>query len=693
MKYDVENLTDNEKVTLLDNLWDNGHDLWDNVKKQYEKSHQIWENNPDWLEEVPRRRSKARTNRTFLAIEGVINILTGRASQPNVLNAVETDEAPELANDLQEVFLEKYRQLKIKEKMRRALRFLFLSRFMCLKIIWDNDKDDFDVLVRDSRLIRVSKSATSMSDTDYAIEHVTNVSLKKLLGKFPEKKEDILKDVGYVDKDVLVKPIDVDYYEAWVDDYVIYKFRDKILGVEKHPYWDWEGVKLTTVEMLKAKKKGITGAGKTALESQETRAASKKKYQNYSYNYFPRPIPPYIFGTILNVENRPVGETSLIEQVIPLQEDGDKQKRNIADNTEMMNGQWKIDTALVKITKAEAQQAKTDPRGIWFGDGVSKGVEVVFPTTKMDQTIMNNMAHSYEEIDNIFGTIGLNQPNTAISKNETAAGRALIREQSMNRLDELINLMDSLHLDLYSWMYQMMKVRYTEKHFERVTTGPASAKIVELERNKIDGMQIRIIPGQIIQQDRVFKYQRAQEEIKEGVIDLVTYFKETERENPEKLAKEVEMYHISPLLVLNFTQEEMAKIMPILTLMRERVDIRPTIAFKDMPQDAQADLLSKIGVKMQVPTQTPPPENSLSIAFKDLPPEAQQLVLAKLGFGQPQATGAPEGGEPDLSGNPAEMSAKIKQTVASPEFQQFPPEKQKAMIQVFKQKLSGVSQQ
>ena len=176
---------------------------------------------------------------------------------------------------------------------------------------------------------------------------------------FPEKKDDILKSVGYNEDQLQTVPLSVEYFEAWIGDQVIYKFRDKILFTEPHPYWDWKGLKVTTREEI-AIKKGQANFNKLEKEQdkrvENLAEGEKSKFGSYLFNYFDRPYPPYVFGTAFAVENRPVGETSLIEQVNPLQEEIDKRKRQISDNTEMMNGQYKIDTRYVTITKTDSKR-------------------------------------------------------------------------------------------------------------------------------------------------------------------------------------------------------------------------------------------------------------------------------------------------------------------------------------------------
>ncbi len=654
-----------QQVQLIDKLWAEGESMWSLVSKDFEKYRKVWQNLPAWLDEVPRKRSKARDPRLFRAMEKIISTLSARPSTPNVVNILESKEATQLSNDLQKTFLQKYQDIGLKNKVRRALRYLFLSRFFVFKVVWDKMLNDFDVRVLEVKNVRVHKKATTMYDAQWVIEKIPDIPALDLIAKFPNKRVEILRELGVRDDDkadinLMVENRDLEYYEIWKDGEVIYKFQNTILAIEPHPYWDWKGMLLTTQETLEVKK-GNTNVMKRAMRKQEERAPKKDEtgkempvspdLHQYLFNYFDRPIAPYIFGTMFAVETRPVGETSLFDQVGPLQEEVDKRKRQISDNTEMMNGSYKIDTNYVKITKAEAQAAKSEPRGIWFGKGVSKGVDMMFGK-ELPATVFNEMSHSINEIDSIMGA--LQSLNPEQMKGITATAREIDRQESYSTLDELIEVVDNIHLQIYSWMYQMMKVKYTEMHYVKIAGADVAKRIIELTNSDMnEGIEIKIIPGQILPQNRVYRAEKALEEISKGIIDPLTYFEATERDNAAELAKRVEMYKISPFLVLPFTDEEMAKITPILQMMRTKIDTRTIINFKDVPEDAKAELLAKIGVQM----------------------------------------GGSGGGQSDQNAQEiANFRAQAEKLVQSPEFQKLPPDVQQKKLKELQEQLSQLQQ-
>jgi len=183
---DISKLSDSQLYQLITNRFNESSSLWEIVSKQYEKNKRIWQNNPEWLDNISPKRSHARDNRTFLAMESVIKTLTGRPSKPNVLSTETSPDGKQIASNLQDFFLAKYRTLGIKAKMRRGLRFLFLSRLVVFKVFWNNETDDFDTMPVDSRHVRFSKKSTSMYDTKFVIETIPEKPVAELLIDFPD---------------------------------------------------------------------------------------------------------------------------------------------------------------------------------------------------------------------------------------------------------------------------------------------------------------------------------------------------------------------------------------------------------------------------------------------------------------------------------------------------------------------------
>ena len=558
-------------IRIANNRWESSGDIAREIDSSFKKYKNIWKNNPEWLSNVPEKRSKVRDNRAFLAMESVINNLTGRPSRPNVLAGNETPEAKEIAEDLQEVFLEKYRTLNTKKTIKRGLRYLFFSKIMVVKMFWDKDIDDFNVKTVDPRKVRFGKTSTNEEESEFAIEEIDEPILS-VISKFPEKEAEILKQEGIAKEDATVSNKNVTYKEIWIGNGVAWVFKNEVLSKILNPYYDFEGILLTPEE--KASLNAENGQRRRDLVSKHRLEQGKRKaeakeagesggevtYENYLFNHFDKPRKPYIFGTVLEVEDKPIGETSLLEQVNPLQEGIDKRKRQIDDNADFMNGITKVDTELVNVSRADAQRIHYDTSGLVYGPGVSQGV--TRETGKeLPSLVFNDLEHSIAEVDNIFGTQPTFRGDGA--QDETATGRAILREQSLSRLDELISLVDYITYEIYNWEFQMMKALYTETHLVKPIGQTKSDRVIEIIQDDLqDGIEVNIIPGQVLPEDRIFKAERAREDAKDGLIDPVTYLEAAGGyDNPEQVAKRLLMWKTNPFSLVELDDEDLKKLM------------------------------------------------------------------------------------------------------------------------------------
>lgn len=569
-------------VKLFGNRWNESETLWRQVENSYKQNKKIWKNEPDWLSEVPRGRSKTRDNRVFLATESQINKLTARPVKPVVSPANETEEAKLVANDMQSLLLESYRQRNVKKHLKRGIRFLHLGKLICLKVFWNNEIDDYDVKVADPRKVRFSKNATNEEESEFAIEKIDDKKLLDLIDLFPAKKDDILKHYGWKYEEALIHNPGVEYYECWIGDGVFWVFRGEILDKLQNPYYDFEGLLLTPEETATLRQTEELANGETVAavngrrrrqvlakfkESQEQRKAeitaspeAANKYESYLYNHFDKPRKPYIFGTIFEVEDQPIGETTLIEQVAPLQENLDKRKRQIADNSDMVNGITKVDTDIVTMTLADARRMHYDPEGLVYGPGVSTGVAREVGQS-LPEMVFLDMQDSRKEIDEIFGTVATFRGSS--DRSESATGRAILREEGLSRLDELIDLIDFMGRELYGWWFQMIKVKYTESHLVKPLGLERASQAIDIMQDDLqDGIEIQIQPGQTLPDDKVFRAERAREDAKDGLIDPVTYLENAGGyDNPQEVAKRAIMFKANPFSILALNGDDMEKLL------------------------------------------------------------------------------------------------------------------------------------
>ncbi len=640
----IKDLNDKQLCDLIENRWKSSETVWDVVLKTTPINLRYYKSNPEWLENLPRKQPRVRTNRIFVNTESVINSLIANPPKPTILASRDTAEARDLAQAQEKYFGRRYQDLNVKEVLRKGLRNLYFSRLIVLKPYWDSKINDFNVSARDPQKIRVQKNATKEEDSEFVIEEVPDF-LIALMQRFPEKKAEIMREAGYSDEtQVTILNPEVTYKEAWIRDYVVFKYNNIILGKVPNPYWDWDGILVTedeekqlgeaetaenrrsillTVKNEQEKRKQGQAAQIGAMQApmtpvdpnapvQEAAAAQPVQsdptggtgtlplndyqdtpisYNSYYFNHFSQPRKPYIFATAFNNENTPIGQTDMITQAIPLQVDADETKRNITRNARFMNGVWKIDAEV--MGKSDAQRLDTETGGVIWGKGVKDGATRETGTA-LPNFVFENYRDDLNEIDNIMAASSAFRGER--EGTETKAGRLALIDQSYLRLNELVQIVDYVNYELFNWFYQLAKVRYTEHHYAKVMGHDQALQILTIMQDDfMDGTEVKVIGGKTLPEDREFKYKQAQEDMVKGIIAPYDYLAAAGYDNPMELSKNKVLYDMNPSLSTGVTPEEMQEYAP--PPQKEEKPPNVSINYDSLPPDAQLQLLAQIGIQ------------------------------------------------------------------------------------------------
>ncbi len=623
-KIDIATLSEDDQAKLVDARWGSSSELWDTVEKTYKQNTAIYANQADWVNSLPfnRKRWVVHANRIFVNMESVINSLIANPPGINILPARDGEVAQDFARKLESFFRKKYLDLNVKETFRMGYRNLYFARFFVIKAFWNPTINDFDFRAIDPRKLRVSKHARKEQDSEFAIEEIED-NLCAVIERFPKKKDDLMKKYGITDEAQLyIKNPDVTYQEAWIGDSVIFKLQNIILDTIKNPYWDWDGILITDEEeqQLEGSKEqpGLEGdARREALQQikleQDQRKASQVstgtpsdsvanpedeyaqpeptvQYKQYFFNYFDNPRKPYIYATILNNENTPIGRTDMITLSSELQRGIDKRKIDIDENCELVNGIVKVDASV--MGKSDAQRIRFETKGIIWGKGVKDGVtrETGSPLPEM---VFKDMIDSREEIDNIMAASSAFRGER--EGQETKAGRLALIQQSFLRLNELVQLGDYVAKEVFDWGMQLAKTRYTEYHYAKWMGKEGAREVIELIQDDFEtGTEVKIIAGKSLPVDDEFKFEQAQNDVKEGYISPVDYLEIAQYDNAKDLSKNAVKYKINPIVTVGLTPEEQQQLAPP---QQEEKPPSVSINYADLPPDAQVQLLAKIGIQ------------------------------------------------------------------------------------------------
>lgn len=670
---DISQLDDKQKIKLIDNRWTSSSTVWDTIEKVYKQNTAIYENRADWLTSIPYRRQtwRVQANRIFVNMEAVINSLIANPPGINVLPAREGQDAQEFASKLENYLQKKYIDLNIKETVRMGLRNLYFSRLLVIKPFWNVVINDFDYRAVDPRKVRFGKYARKEQDSEFVIEEIED-NLCAVIDRFPKKKDELMKKYGFSDDNELyIKNPDIKYKEAWINDYVIFKHENIVLDTIKNPYWDWTGILITDEEaqqlntstgearrqiMQQAKlqqqqrelemkqnqeTQAVPPAGgqvpvqgqapqdvgqmENQQEEQAPQEPTPEKYQPYMFNYFDSPRKPYIFATIFNNENTPIGRTDMITLSSELQRGIDKRKMDIDENCEMVNGMLKVDSSV--MGKSDAQRIRFETKGIIWGKGVKDGVTRE-TGNGLPNMVFDDMQDSRQEIDNIMAASSAFKGQR--EGQETRAGRLALIQQSFLRLNELVQVGDYVSKEIFDWGMQLAKTRYTEYHYAKWIGKEDASEFIEIIQDDFDtGTEVKIIAGKTLPEDDEFRFLQAQTDVKDGFISPIDYLRIAKYNDSERLAKNAFLYKVSPYSQFDISDEERAKIPPPLP----QSTLREQIAFTDLPPEAKVQFLERMGITVTQDQITN--ENTtapISMSFADLPPDGQVQAAAKAGI-------------------------------------------------------------
>lgn len=566
---DIKTLSDEQKAKLIEARWASSYEVWDKIEKIYKLNTAVYENKAQWLQWLPQRRQNYRVqaNRIFVNMEAVINALIANPPGINILPARDGEAAQDFARKLESYFRKKYSDLNFKETMRMGLRNLYFARLLVIKPFWNPKINDFDFRAIDPRKVRMGKYARKEQDSEFVIEEIED-NLCAVIERFPAKKEELMKKYGIGDDaDLYIKNPDVKYKEAWLNEYVIFKLDNIILDTIKNPYWDWDGILITDEE--EQEMAGLEGQPKRDYMQQikldqdnrqpaspegqtDPNAMEETQYKPYLFNYFDNPRKPYIFGTIFNNENSPIGRTDMITLSAELQRGIDKRKMDIDENCELANGVLKIDASV--MGKQDAQRIRFETKGIIWGKGVKDGVTRETGQA-LPQMVFDDMIDSRNEIDNIMAASSAFKGER--EGQETKAGRLALIQQSFLRLNELVQLVDFVSKEAFDWSMQLSKTRYTEYHYAKWMGKEGAREVIELIQDDFEeGSEVTIIAGKTLPVDDEFKFEQAQNDVREGYISPPDYLEIAKYDNAKELSQNAVLFAQNPAAAVGLAPEE-----------------------------------------------------------------------------------------------------------------------------------------
>lgn len=505
-----------------------------------------------WMEDETERKPLA-DNIVFEAVESFLPVVTRQNPEPMVW-ADNTPEGQALSRDVQRMLEYLADILKLKLVVKQAVRDWTLSYVGCVKIGWDAIEDEIaivpvnsDDLILDPRgTIRAGKY-TGKYIGEYRCDTLAN-----LKERYPDKTE--LLDKKYEGKD----GTDIRYCEWWTDDYVFWTLDNEVLGKSRNPHWNYPSETTQTDDYGEEIQKSLPG-----------------------YNHFKVPKAPYVFLSVFNTGKKPYDDTSLVEQILRLQDMVNKRLKQIDRNADNTNSGLALSDA---FTDEEAAQAA---RAFRRGDSVR------VPRGDVNQAIMRTTGPAlpgfvYESLIDyrnralgIFGVSGLTAQG--LKETETVRGKIMVKGQDADRMSYVVDHIEQFVDGIFNWMVQMMAVYYDEPHIASVVGQEKAQEFITIANSDLNRkLVVSVKEGSLIPRDSLTVRNEAIDLFSAGVLSPIELFEKLDFADPKGSAERLLMWQTNPQGALGLAPPE-AAIIPGQETPTEQVATETEQAFQALP--------------------------------------------------------------------------------------------------------------
>lgn len=461
-------------------------------------------------------------NRIFMAFETFLPIAT--KENPDAV-VTSFDKATEVKRftDLTREILSYYADVtNLKQKLRSATRDWGLYKVGILKVGYDALEKALVVRnVRPQKII-LDPDATIGGDgyTGAYVGEVREDRAEVLIERFPKKK-DFIKQI--VNEKMGTKVV---YHEFWTDEVVFWVYKRELLGKMDNPYFDSVGVPTTTVD-------------ENGAETQT----------NIPFNHFVRAKKPYFFLSVFNLGKHPWDDTSLFEQVIPLQEVVHKRAIQIDRNADNANaGMILSGQAFTK------EQAKTAVKAL------RRGESIIVPNgdvnsavrrdtgTPLQPFIYQNLQDSRNEIDNIFGTHSTTRGEQATQ--ETASGRVLLKGQDEGRIAFVTAYLEQVADQIYNYWTQIVFTLFTQDDVADILGSEKAMEWDQVKQSNHPRVLVSVKENSMAPQDPLTERNSAVELAQAGLLDPLTMFERIDDPNPMQSYERLIKFKMDPMSLM-----------------------------------------------------------------------------------------------------------------------------------------------
>lgn len=481
-----------------------------------------------------------------------------------------SEESRKVAQDITKVIDQDIK--KRENRMALSLGFKHLPVYFTgiIKVKWDPEKNDYVFFNVHPELVDVDQT-TNSKDADKMtwISETLPITVQMCIMKFPKKKAELFAqlrldglDIGEKDEEPKYKALmsEIKIKEVWYDWYekkgegeneewektscVMWKYKSIVLENIKNPNFDYEGYsKYVSHDPMTNNKREVTDEEMMTVMMTGQVPPTISKDLIYR-NFFDRPRKPYFFFGYDQWGKIPFDETSRIEQNIRNQENLDRTGKSIIDKlSARVKHIFSKDGGLAKEDIEQMDVA--DPMQDILVEGDVNKVHAAIEPEKPSPQEFNELGMTRQRM---YSLAGANAIRGEV-QSDTATSSQIAREADFTRADDLVE--DTI-AEASEWMSQwalhMIKLRYTEDHFSKMSGARGRVTFIKLNRDMIeDGMEVHIKSSGT---DKLQVRKQAMELAANKMIDPLTLFRDMGLEDPEGRTEDLLLSQLDPVSYL-----------------------------------------------------------------------------------------------------------------------------------------------
>lgn len=515
-------MDDKSLISVADSWIAEAKTLHDTFKRKQDKNEDYFLGNQ--LDDKKMSKYKARIvlNKIWQSLETVIPRATKKLPAPMVSLPAQEDPAKEVdfrkyTDELEDIILSLAMSLNLPVKLKEFLRFSQLFYLGVLKYGYDEREGIWVENIRPQRIL-----VPPYLPYDYVIEYHEN-SIKELIRLFPGKKEEIKKMFFSSGNSGINIGTRVGYYEVTIPEFKFWKVNELLLDKVANPHFDF------------------------------------KEGKN---NHWKNPEIDYIFSDLWQLGKNVYSQTTLVDQVISLQDGINKRKRQISDNADKANGIL-VGYGTGDVTKKEVaaiEAARERPDGaVWLRDAAQGSVQH-FSGQLLQPYVFEDMQHTINEIDNIFGTHSTTRGEKTPGE-ETFGGRQLLKESDQERIDELTQMLERVTEKLYNAFAQMIKIHFTKDEYIAQLGEDGTSVQLKIQKDVVkEGVSIKVRQGSTLTKDKATLSAEAIQLWQFKAIDPVTLFERIGDPHPYKTAERLYLWTVQPEILFKKVSAELKDI-------------------------------------------------------------------------------------------------------------------------------------